>query len=107
MKAIDVLGNERMKFAALLERHKSPMAGVRLRGPCGMFKSSLPRQFAYFAIRDVVVYIRHLFSGGIERPQALRSAEILDTRICRNSRARQYNDARGVIDPMSNPFNNC
>jgi hypothetical protein len=107
MQAIDVLCDQCVKFSAVLERYKSPVAGVGLRRPRRVFEAGLPSGLAHVAIADVVPDVRHLFRCRIGRPQALWPAEVRYSRVRRYACARKNDHFPRSRDPATNDLNGC
>ena len=87
VQLVDVLGDERMQLAALLERHQRAVAGVRRRAPGRRIEARAPRGLAHLRLGEVVLDRRLLLGRRVPRPHAARAAEIGNARFGRDAGA--------------------
>jgi len=101
VQLVDVLRDERVQLASLLQSNQSKMTRVGPRRPGGARQPVLPRGSAHLGIGKVVVDVGKLLGERILRPHALRAAEVGDAGIGGNARAGQDDDALRRLDPVS------
>src|SRR4051812_48593126 len=99
MQLIDVLRDQRVQLAPLLQVDQRKVSRVGLRVPGWAGKPVLPRRFSHPGIGEVVVDVGHLLGDGILRPHALRPAEIRDAGIGGDACAAEHDYAIGAVDP--------
>jgi hypothetical protein len=78
VQLIDVLGDQRVQLAALLQFHQRQVATIRARLPRGMRDTAAPRGLAHLRVGQVGLQRRLLLGRRIGGPQAQRAAKIGD-----------------------------
>ena len=101
VQAVDVLRDQRVQQAAVLELDERAMPGPWLRRPRGVMEPPLPGELPHLGIGHVVVDVREPLGFRVLRPDALRAAEVGDAGVGRDAGARQRDDARGTADPVA------
>ncbi len=99
MQPVDVLRDERDQLAATLELDQRTVARVRLDDLVDVVDPRAPRRAPNVGLVDVVLQVRRLLGGRILRPEPVRTTEIGDPTVGRDARAREHDDAIGVVDP--------
>src|SRR5262249_3671166 len=102
VQAVDVLRDQGVELAPVLERHEGAMSVVRLREPCRRVEPALPRVLAHLGIGDVVLQGRLLLGLWILRPDALRPAEVGNAGVRRDAGAGERHQTPGLFDPAAN-----
>ena len=96
VKAVDVLGDERVELAFALELGKREVAGIRLSGVHGAPGAIRPGADAVVAVGHVVLDGGGPFGGGVLRPDTLGAAKVGDSRVSRDTGAGQDDNRAGL-----------
>src|SRR3989441_9605831 len=99
MEPVDVLGDQRVELAPVLEGDEGAVAVVRFRLPGRRVEPALPRALPHLGVGDVVLQRRYLLGLRVLRPDALRPPEVRDARVGRDAGARERHHALGLVDP--------
>src|SRR5437667_445645 len=100
VEPVDVLRDQGVELAALLQGDERTVPVVRLRLPSRRGEPALPRALAYLGIGHIVLQGRLLLGLGVLRPDALRAAEVRDPRVRRDPSPRERHEALGLVDPL-------
>jgi hypothetical protein len=104
VQLVDVLRDQRMQLSSSFQVHQRQVPRVGLCAPRRARHPIPPGKLPHLAVREVVVDVGHLLGERIPGPQALRAAEIRDSRVGGDSRAGKRHDAPGGIDPGTSFF---
>ncbi len=96
VKAVDVLGDERVELALALQLGEGEVASVRLGGVHGAAGAIRPGAHAVVAVGDVVLDGGGPFGGGVLRPDTLGAAKVGDSRVSRDTGAGQDDNRAGL-----------
>ena len=99
VKAVDVLGDEEVQRALLLEVDERAVRGVGLGREVIALDAVLPSAPPDVGIAHVVLELCGLLGGRVLRPDAVGAAEVGDTRLGGDARPRERDDVVGVAQP--------
>src|SRR5262249_26465211 len=96
VEAVDVLRDEEVQGALLLEVDEGPVARVRLGVEVVAVEAVLPGAAPYLGVAHVVVERGRLLRGRVLGPDAVGTAEVADPRFGGHAGAGEHDDAVGV-----------